>query len=205
MQLLADILQLLGTSTGTLTIATSTLLLLNTHHKFLVGIDAQCLSYLIDGMHAVSAPTDLLAKERIALTRIFFYTHGFVITPTVLAECSRIRDIARRANHESWIRVQFFCYPITNESIVDLRTSELVDIHPKVNDCKIIAEAECCGFYAVLSYDQKFLRRMSKASLKTRLMQPSDYWTSMEIRPGTNPVRKPDSSNPLANQSWWRI
>jgi hypothetical protein len=66
-----------------------------------VGLDSQCLSYLLDAIAGISEPTDLLAAEKKALLRSWFYKSGtFVLTETVISEVSRIRNIDRREFHE---------------------------------------------------------------------------------------------------------
>ena len=37
-----------------------------------VGLDSQCLSYLLDGIAGISEPTDALAEEKKALLRTWF-------------------------------------------------------------------------------------------------------------------------------------
>ncbi len=69
-----------------------------------VGLDSQCLSYLLYAIGGISEPTDLLAEEKKALLRSWFYKPGtFVLTETVISEVSRIRNIDRREFHESFI------------------------------------------------------------------------------------------------------
>ncbi len=67
-----------------------------------IGLDSQCLSFLIDAFIGVSAPSDALAEEKLALARISLYTPGTLwVTPTVVSECTRIRHEDRKSLHES--------------------------------------------------------------------------------------------------------
>ncbi len=50
-----------------------------------VGLDSQCLSYLLDGIVGVSEPTDSLAEEKKALLRSWFYKPGtFILSETAI-------------------------------------------------------------------------------------------------------------------------
>ncbi len=69
-----------------------------------VGLDSQCLSYLIDSVSDVAEPIDPLAEERKALIRVWFYTPGtFYVSETVLDEVAKIRDVDRRALHKGFV------------------------------------------------------------------------------------------------------
>ena len=70
-----------------------------------VGLDSQCLSYLLDAVAEVQEPIDALAEERKALIRIWFYTPGtFYVSETVVKEVAAIRAADRREFHESFVR-----------------------------------------------------------------------------------------------------
>src|SRR5262245_21263519 len=80
-----------------------------------VGLDSQCLSYLLDAISGISEPIDVLAGEKKALLRSWFYKPGtFILTETVTSETSRIRNIDRRNFHESFISTLFLEYPVQN-------------------------------------------------------------------------------------------
>ena len=69
-----------------------------------VGLDSQCLSFLIDAMAGVSEPIGPLGDEKKALLRVYFHLPGTLyVTPTVASECVRIRDATRRDLHEKSI------------------------------------------------------------------------------------------------------
>ena len=66
-----------------------------------LGLDSNCLSYVIDALEGVAEPTDDLATQKIALVRFYLYTPGTLWTMTMVKqEFSRIPDLARRASHE---------------------------------------------------------------------------------------------------------
>ncbi len=49
-----------------------------------IGLDSQCLTYLISALEGVAAPSDSLAEQKVALVRLYLYTPGTVwVTPTV--------------------------------------------------------------------------------------------------------------------------
>ncbi|MBL1142844.1 MAG: type II toxin-antitoxin system VapC family toxin [Proteobacteria bacterium] len=169
-----------------------------------VGLDSHCLSYLLDGIAGVSCPTDSLAQERISLLRIWFYRPGtFYITETVLAEVAQIRDIYRRELHDGFINSLFLDYPVRIRAEVKNRAKEFETYHPKHNDCLILAEAEELNLDILLSYDNDFLKRLSNVSEITRLMKPVDYWVSLNIPKGSQPVTVPHHTNPLSKETWW--
>src|SRR5438445_7116632 len=73
-----------------------------------IGLDSNCLSYVIDALEGVSEPTGDLAAQRVALARLYLYTPGTLWTlPTVKEEFSRIPDRSRCASHASWTSVLF--------------------------------------------------------------------------------------------------
>ena len=169
-----------------------------------IGLDSQCLSYLLDGIEGISEPTDSLAEERKALLRSWFYKPGtFVLTTTVISEVSRIRSINRREFHESFIRTHFLYYPVRNHVAVQARALQFEAFHSGYSDCLILAEAEELKLDFVLTYDNDFWRRLSSVSGTTKLMKPSAYWEILGISKGAKPVTVPDHKNPLSKQSWW--
>ena len=178
-----------------------------THHSTgpHVGLDSQCLSYLLDGIAGISEPTDSLAEEKKALLRSWLYKPGaFVLTETVISEVSQIRNIDRREFHESFIRTLFLDYPIRDLTAVQARTVQFEVYHPKSSDCRILAEAEELRLDFVLTYDHDFWKRLSSAPGTTKLMKPSAYWANLSIPKGARPVTAPHHTNPLSEQSWWR-
>jgi hypothetical protein len=67
-----------------------------------VGVDSQCLSYLIDALQGIENPRGPLAAEQIVLVRIFLYTRcGPAVTPMVVNETAQIRSVERSKLHLS--------------------------------------------------------------------------------------------------------
>ncbi|MFH1674448.1 MAG: type II toxin-antitoxin system VapC family toxin [Pseudomonadota bacterium] len=170
-----------------------------------VGLDSQCLSYLLDAINGIGEPTDELADERKALIRVWFYTPGtFYLSETVVAECGRIRNISRRELHESFVQVLFLDPPVQYRVLVGSRVSALLAIHPMANDCRVLAEAEDLELDALLTYDKTFLQRLAPASLTVALVTPAVYWARLGIPKGARPETVPHNRNPLSKESWWR-
>lgn len=169
-----------------------------------IGIDSQCLSYVIDAFSGIAAPSDPLAPQRVALARIFFYLPGTLwVTPTVTAECARIRNITRAELHASFIRVLFGELPVPDSSAAKARTTTLTGHHAGHNDCAIIAEAEAVGSSVLLSFDSSLVRHLARRT-KVQLVEPLEYWNGLSIPLGARPDKEPHSTNPLSSQAWWR-
>jgi hypothetical protein len=118
-----------------------------------IGIDSQCLSYLIDAIHDINEPSDNLALEKIALFRIYLHSCStFFVTQTVMDECAKIQDKARKEQHDNYIGVLFNKALRQNTDSVELRTKVLEQHHKGKNDCRILAEAEDADFAYLLSY-----------------------------------------------------
>jgi len=170
-----------------------------------IGLDSQCLSYLIDAAIGATEPTDPLADERKALLRTWFYGPGrFYISETVLSECARIRGAERRQLHESFGVITYWGLPVRDAGTVAKREAEFVLLHPKARDCRILAEAEDLALDTLLTYDEELMKRLSPASSKVALVTPSSYWSSLGIARGAKPHSVPHATNPLSGQSWWR-
>ena len=169
-----------------------------------VGIDSQCLSYVIDAFSGISAPTDTLASQKVALARLFFYLPGTLwVTPTVTAECARIRNVSRAELHASFIRVLFGEMPVRDSSAVSARAAVLQQHHARENDCAIVAEAEDVGHSVLLSFDSTLVRRLTPHT-PVQLIEPAQYWNKLSIPRGTKPDKVPHSTNPLSPEDWWR-
>lgn len=170
-----------------------------------VGLDSQCLSYLIDAASGVTEPTDPLAEERKALLRAWFYGPGrFFVSETVLSECARIRGTERRQLHESFGAITYWGLPIRDAGAVAKREAEFARLHPKASDCRILAEAEDLVLDTLLTYDEQLMKRLSSASSTVALATPSDFWLHLAIPRGAKPHSIPHATNPLSGQSWWR-
>lgn len=170
-----------------------------------VGLDSQCLSYLLDGIAGISEPTDPLASEKIALLRSWLYRSGtFTLTRTVVAEVANIPDVERRELHQSFMRTLFLDYPVQDVEAVQTRAELFQSKHPMLSDCRILAEAEELGLDVLLTYDNDFWRRLQNSSATTRLIKPSVYWADLGVPHGAQPKTVPHHTNPLSPQSWWR-
>lgn len=169
-----------------------------------VGIDSQCLTYLIVVVDNTVAPTDALAEERTVLLRTWLYAGPTLwLAGPVNAEYQAIRDRARRELHVSWGSVHFPSIKVQDPARVAARTADFLRLHPGENDCRILAEAEDCGLSAVVTFDTRFRNRLSSAS-PVSLVKPSDYWQSLKIPKGVRPVIYPSEDNPLIKETWWR-
>src|SRR5262245_46593257 len=108
-----------------------------------VGLDSQCLSYLIDAIYGVREPRDCLAADRKALVRAWLYMpETFYVSETVVSECARIRDMNRRELHDGFVSTLFLEPKVRSRAAVDARTAQLMPFHPQEADCRVLAEAE---------------------------------------------------------------
>ena len=168
-----------------------------------VGLDSQCLSYIIDALEGIAEPTDSLAEQRVALVRIFLYRLGTLwTTPTVKREFERIGEPTRRAKHQSWTSVLFGVYPLNDPEAVWRRATELGKHHPDIDDCLVLAEAEDIGLANLLSFDTQFVNHLSDHA-RLNLARPVPYWESLRVPRGERPNKIPWPDNPLAAQAWW--
>jgi predicted nucleic acid-binding protein len=172
-----------------------------------IGLDSQSLSYLLDAIAGIEEPTDILAPEKKALVRSWFYRPGnfaFTLTATVIAEIRQIPNATRREFHENFIRTHFLDYPVVDPEAVQARARQFASAHPKPRDCRILAEAEELGLDVVLTYDHDFWKRLRDSSPTTRLLKPSEYWDDLGVPAGAVPQTVPHHTNPFSAQSWWR-
>jgi hypothetical protein len=168
-----------------------------------VGVDSQCLSYVIDAFSGISAPTDSLYKQKLALIRLFFYCPGTLwVTSTVTTECSRIRNICRAELHASFIGVLFGEIPLNDSSDIIQRAEMLKIHHSGENDCIIVAEAENVGHTTLLSFDRRLVRHLTPYT-KVRLIDPAKYWDELSIPHGIKADKIPHITNPLSSENWW--
>lgn len=170
-----------------------------------IGIDSQCLSYIIDAMDGVAEPTDGLACERKALLRLYLYMPGtFYVTPTVLIECAAIRHTDRRELHASFCNVLFDEVAGTREDEVQSLAAKYSAYHSGANDCRILAEAVHGGLNILATYDGNFISHLRFKETKLKLDKPSNVWESMSIPKGAKPDKQPHHTNPLSRESWWK-
>lgn len=137
-----------------------------------------------------------------ALLRSWFYPAGtFILTETVVSEVANIPSAERRELHEGFIRTLFLDYPVRDADAIHARARQFQSKHPKVNDCRILAEAEELGLDVLLTYDHSFWKRLRNSSATTSLMKPLDYWASLGVPHGVQPRTVPHQTNPLALES----
>jgi hypothetical protein len=169
-----------------------------------VGLDSQCLSYIIDIMGSTSRLSEKVATEQLALIRIYLYTEGtFWVTPQVANECKRIGSEEYRELHESFMGVIFGALSIGNMSQVQKRSTEFFEHHTNLGDCLVLAEAEDVELDHLITFDTRLIERLSVRSDRVNLSSPSSYWKSLGIAKGSVPIIAPHSSNPLSQQDFW--
>lgn len=169
-----------------------------------IGIDSQCLSYVIDAMAGISEPMDSLASEKKALLRLYLYLPGTLyITPTVLDECAAIRDIERREFHKSFCNVLIEEVAVPRNQAQEL-SARYKAYHSGDNDCNILAEAVQGGLNILATYDNDFISHLRSKENRIKLDRPSVIWESMNIPRGGTPDKRPHPSNPLSRESWWQ-
>ncbi len=169
-----------------------------------IGLDSQCLSYLIDAMASICRPSRLIAEQQLALIRCFFYLPNTLwVTQTVTTECARIRDIELSDLHKSFINILFGELPLHDPSVTKNRATELGLHHSGKADCLVLAEAEDVGHQVLLTFDSSFINRLSLHAKNVKLVKPNDYWSSLGMPHGIKPDKVPHPTNPLAFQDWW--
>jgi len=177
---------------------------MQTTTDYQIGLDSQCLSYLIDGLEALTPPAGELETIRVSLARLYFYTPGTLwVTPTVKAECARIRNEMRRALHTSWMGVIFGVRQPLDLRRIEERAGQLRAHHMGEADCRIVAEAESAELRVLVSNDVD-LRKHLKSSTTLALLGPEELWNELGIPRGAQPTKLPHSTNPLSSQDWWR-
>ena len=174
-----------------------------------LAIDSNALTYLLEAVQegynpAVDSP--LLAVERVSMIRLFLYGEcSFWVSPTVRAEYRRISQTAWRETHERWVGFLLQDQPLkVPELLLQARANELMRVHPKLNDCRVVAEAEHSGLTELLSCDTTMLSRLRNHA-KVCVLRPSELLESLNLQPGMEPVVRPADGNPLALQPWWRL
>jgi hypothetical protein len=121
-----------------------------------------------------------------------------------MTEVAEIRVHERREIHESFVLTLFHDYPVRNPEAVSARALTFKTLHPKHNDCRILAESEELELQVLLTYDDDFRRRLSSVSPMVRLFTPCAYWDSLGIPKGAHTKISPHYTNPLSSQTWWR-
>jgi hypothetical protein len=68
----------------------------------------------------------------------------------------------------------------------------------------VLAEAEDVKHNHLITFDTKFINRLSVHSDSVNLSSASGYWRSLAIPKGSKPIIIPNSTNPLSEQDFWR-
>ena len=153
-----------------------------------IGLDSNCLSYLIDAITNVIEPSDVQRDQRIAIVRVWFYVTGtYYVTDTVVTECAKIRDTNRQKLHSDFITALLFEEPASNSLVIQARTQNLFLSHPKWNDCRVLAEGEDIDLDTLLTCDYDFGTRLAGQSQITKLVTPSEFWIRLNIPRGVPP------------------
>lgn len=172
-----------------------------------VCIDSNAVTYLLEAMATGKQPIDNLAAEKISLLRTYLYRDGtFCISPTVRAEYSKIRDDVRRKYHTDLGDFLLDDTVKPDSRVLEIRTSELARFHRgrrKLNDCRIVAEAELGGCKCLLTFDESLLKNLKCHTRGINLSTPSAFWSSLKVPQGSSPVKCPRPTNPLSKESWW--
>ena len=139
-----------------------------------------------------------------AALRVFLYHDVVIIPPTVGKEFRRITDPARRQEHEMFARVHLIEPNHLDPKKVDALARYYFRLHPEMNDCRIVAEAELLRIDFLLTYDKDLFKRLGRLEGYPLLVSPSWFWDFMKIPRGTAPKWEPHPSHPLAGASWLR-
>lgn len=169
-----------------------------------VFIDSNCLSYAVDAMWGVEAPTTPPIEEKVALIRAFFYGASTLwTTVTVRREFELMPEGAKLEAHRSTTNVLFGIRPPVDPAAVEVRARELLPFHDDFDDCLVLAEVEgACG-EVLLTFDGDFIKRLGPQAL-VRVMRPTEYWKALAIPRGARPRTVPRFDSPLAAQDWWQ-
>jgi len=171
-----------------------------------IALDSNTLNHLIEAIDPQYKPLyDDQANylQRVSMIRIFLYGGlSCGILPQVLKEVGDICEYKMRETHESTDGILFQeVTPKCSELDLQKRTEELLQIHPKENDCTLLAEAEFAGIDVLLTRDELFRNRLNPLS-SVEIIFPSDCLGLMNIQKNTNPEFSPLESNPLPGKSW---
>jgi len=169
-----------------------------------IGIDSNCLSYLIDSASSEARAKTATSEEGVALVRIWFYgTERLHVTETVAAECFEIKDPERKAIHAAFTSQSYWGVPVRNAEAVRKRADALKHLHHGSGDRFALAEAEDAELGILLTYDKAFLKLDGLSNSTVRLVKPSEYWKELNLPRGVKPIVQPAFGNPLENHRWW--
>lgn len=173
-----------------------------------VTFDSQVFTYLVEANSGAYDPaTDrdhAVAQERVAALRIFLYHDMIIIPPTVVREFTGISNPDRRKEHELFAHVHLIEPDHLDPAKVDALASYYYGIHPSMNDCRILAEAELLRIDFLLTYDADLLKSLGRRPGYPVLATPSWFWRFLKIPRGASPKWTPHSTHPLFGTVWWR-
>lgn len=177
-----------------------------------LAIDSNVLT---DFLHAVhndfNGTTDGDTKEEIiAIFRIYTYKkYIFWLLPTAIIEYMKIKDkkiAGRKSEHEHKDLHDTLCnewkMPINRRREIEKGRDFYLTLHNKVNDCRLLAEADVAGMDVLLTRDKYFLKHLKGKERKTKLMRPSEYWLLLNIPRGSKPGLVPLNSPLSLNNIW---
>lgn len=174
-----------------------------------ISIDSNSLTYLIQASEPEYEPSEDEESnyiQKVSMLRIFLYgglTCG--ILPQVYQETNDISDRNLKDIHESTLGVLFHnIHPTCTDVELINRVDELLEKHPKIKDCQLLAEAEFSGIDVLLTRDHRFRNRLNDVS-EVELVFPSDFVKRMDFKKGDTPKFYPLESNPLYRKEWWKL
>ncbi len=171
-----------------------------------IVLDSNCFTYFVDAMTDISTPIGNDAEQKIAVVHLYFFLEDTLyVSPTVKLEYAAIRNDSRRTQHQSFNESLISEIPPweLNKSTVDRRAAELEQFHSKIDDCRIVAEAEQYGADFLATNDGDLIKRLSPHVKKLCLMRPSEIRKTLQIRRGSKPKKLPERTSPLAKETWW--
>jgi predicted nucleic acid-binding protein len=172
-----------------------------------VAIDSNALTYLIEVTDPAYDPQfdeSGLRDDRISMLRVFLYCgYTYFVLPTVSEEFYKIKNVLKKRAHES------FCQVLTEQGNWNFdrqnlkkRVQELEKSHNQKSDCQIVAEAEMADIEVLLTKDRDLILHLEKQT-RVSLQLPQQFWISLNVSRGCNPMLTPDPTNPLADKKWW--
>jgi hypothetical protein len=176
-----------------------------------ISIDSNSLTYLLEAISIGYDPQNdnsSLRSERLAMIRIFLYRDMgfFYVLPSVKKEYLKITDNQWRKEHENLVQILLKNYPFTlDKNNLHKRIRELLLYHNSTKDCTILAEAEQSNMDILLTRDIDFIKRLSPYANNVNIVKASDYFKTLNIKPGSQPKLRPSESNPLSKKNWWRV
>jgi hypothetical protein len=180
-----------------------------------VSFDSQVFTYLLraseDGYHPDHDPLGPdVARECVAALRVFLYATEYgnlVLLPTVVEEYQQIADAQLRRLHEIRRAVYFVSRPVDPQKVKAL-AGYYFGFHGRTDrermDCRIVAEAELTRVDTLLTFDSDLIKDLKGRTDFVSLVSPSEFWTQINVSPGTPPKLMPSPGHPLNDVDWWK-